>query len=212
MEISVIYEDDFLLAVNKPAGLSVHAQAGLVGPDLQDLLEGQGHRHWVLLHRLDRETTGLVLLAKRRAIVPAMAQAFEEHRIRKSYWAVVVGQWPKTCQRIETYIGEDRQGRWCNVAVGGKIARSTFRVLGRSADTSWLEVLPKTGRTHQIRLHCHHAGHPVLGDARYGSAQADRMMALHAHTLDFRHPATKLSVHLVAPVPDYWQSLWLSAF
>lgn len=205
--LDVIYEDDALVAVNKPANLPVHQVINRARPDLQSMLEKQLGRPLVLFHRLDADTTGVVLLGKQRSINAAIAKLFAKKLMRKTYWAVAAGRWRTEWNKVETRIDGGNGRRYRNVIVGGREAISTFRVLAANDEKSWVEVLPKTGRTHQIRLHCLAMGCPVLGDRVYGEA-AVVPMALHARRLDFRHPLGGHEVRIEAPVPDYWQH-WL---
>lgn len=212
MEIPVIYEDDCLLSVNKPAHLPVHHTPDADAPDLQSLVEARAGKRLILFHRLDRDTTGVVIFGKTRAVNKAMSDAFAEHRVRKCYWAVVAGKWMRQWNRVETLVQKSEAGGWENSLETGKRALTTFRVLDSNEEKSWLEVLPKTGRTHQIRLHCLHQGHPILGDERYGVKSERAPMALHAVRLDFRHPVTGESLCLQAPAPSYWRETWLWGF
>lgn len=212
VNFGVVFEDSYLLAVNKPAGLKVH------GEDCETTLESlvaktQGRRA-ILLHRLDRGTTGLVLFAKRKEAAGPMSRAFEEKRIRKSYWAVVKGRWPKGLTKVESFIErdpEDPRRQLSRVSGGGRKAVTTFRVLAASVEKTWLEVIPKTGRTHQIRVHCASQGHPILGDGLYGEGDGKNSgLALHAERLLFRHPMTDEELDLHAPLPEVWQTDWLA--
>ncbi|MCW5550019.1 MAG: RluA family pseudouridine synthase [Opitutaceae bacterium] len=203
--IAILHEDEHLLALNKPSGLLTEG-----GGDREDDLEQVARRltgkPCRACHRLDRLTSGVVLLRKNNRHNAALAALFAEHRIRKLYWALVAGRWPAGLNKIETRIAPAGPGRWANVPAGGQPAVTTCRILGRApADTvTWLELLLKTGRTHQARLHCLHAGHPVLGDPLYGpGAQAD-FFGLHARELRFRHPATAAELTVVAPPPAAW--------
>lgn len=206
--IEIVYEDDALIAVNKPPRMPVHGRPGGRRVDLLTALQQQLGRDLVLFHRLDMDTTGLVVLGKSRAINAAMTALFEQKRIRKLYWAVVRGRWKPSWNRIETRIDRAEEGGFRNVIAGGREALSTVRLRAATDDKSWIEVLPKTGRSHQVRLHCLAMGCPVLGDRRYGE-DAEVPMALHARQLDFRHPSTGEAVRLVAQPPTYWKSAWL---
>jgi RluA family pseudouridine synthase len=207
--IDILYEDDALVAVNKPAGLLVHPARASDRPSLQELMEERLGRELVLFHRLDKDTTGIVLLGKRRSINTAMSAAFADKRIRKAYWAVVAGRWKPEWNRIETQIARAEDGRYRNVVAGGRVAISTCRLLSAADDKSWIEVLPKTGRTHQVRLHCLAMGHPILGDRIYGE-RSETPHALHAWRIDFRHPVSGAPVQIRAAAPPYWQTKWLA--
>ena len=209
MDIDILYEDDVLVAVNKPANLKVHSSHERDGDDLQALVQERLGRELVLFHRLDRDTTGVVLLGKKRAINAAMSAMFEQKRIRKAYWAVVSGRWRPEWNRIESEIARSQDGRWRNVVAGGRRAVSTTRLLQASDEKSWIEVLPKTGRTHQVRLHCVAMGHPILGDRLYGE-RAEVPIALHAWRIDLRHPVSGEALQIRALPPRYWAAHWLT--
>lgn len=208
MQIDILYEDDVLIAVNKPPALTVHPGRDTDGPTLQELVEDRVGGEVVLFHRLDRDTTGVVLLGKKRSINAAMAAMFEHKRIRKAYWAVVAGRWRPEWNRIETEIARG-EGRWLNVIAGGRSAVSTCRTLGVSAGKSWIEVLPKTGRTHQVRLHCLAMGCPILGDRLYAE-RAEVPIALHAWRIDLKHPLSGVPLQIRAAPPVYWRAHWLT--
>lgn len=203
----VLFEDEHLLALNKPSGLLTEG-----GNEREDDLEQIAARlvgkPVFACHRLDRLTSGVVLLRKSGRYKAELADLFAHHRIRKLYWALVEGAWPADLNKIETQIAPAGAGAWANVDTGGKPAISTFHVLAVSPaqDITWLSVLLKTGRTHQARLHCRHAGHPILGDPLYGSGQPAPCFGLHARELRLRHPATGAELTLVAAPPSTWNS------
>jgi len=207
-ELEIVYEDDELIAVNKPADLLVHAAGISDRPNLQSLLEDRFGRELVLFHRLDRDTTGIVLLGKKRSVNAAMAAKFEQKKIRKAYWAVVNGRWRPEWNRVVTQIARATGARFANVVAGGRQAISTCRLLSAADEKSWIEVLPKTGRTHQVRLHCLAMGHPILGDRLYGE-RAAIPMALHAWRIDLAHPASGAPLQIRASPPPYWAEHWL---
>lgn len=201
----VLFADEHLLALNKPSGLLTEG-GGNREDDLEQVARRLTGRPCHACHRLDRLTSGVVLLRKNNRHNAALAALFAEHRIRKLYWALVAGRWPAGLHKIETRIAPAGPGRWANVPAGGQPAVTTCRILGRAtADTvTWLELLLKTGRTHQARLHCLHAGHPVLGDPLYGPGAPADFFGLHARELRFRHPATAAELTVVAPPPAAW--------
>lgn len=192
--MDILWEDADLLAVNKPSGLLVDS-----GGRGDDLVTRTG---CFAFHRLDRETSGIVLLGRSRRYAREITALFEEKRIRKAYLAVVRGEWRDS--RVDLAI-EDRPA----VTTFRRLALGSFE--GEAA--SLIEALPKTGRTHQIRIHAAHVGHPILGDAKYGVADGARAAghALHAHRLDFRHPASGETIS-VRSVPSEWLSTWLKDF
>jgi len=210
----IIYEDARVLVLDKPAGLAVHGGSGvslgciealrLLRPDVKDL---------ELAHRLDRDTSGCLLLAKRRSALRVLHQLLRESAVDKRYLALVKGQWPEGTTEIDEPLVTHRVGGEARVKVDefGKEARSAFRLLDRYGKTaSLVEVSIDTGRTHQIRVHAAHAGHPVAGDERYGDKDFDeylksfglRRMFLHAHSLSFDWPETGEPFNVSAPLPE----------
>ncbi len=204
-----LYEDDYLLAVRKPVGMLVEGSHG-DEQSLEDLAQAKFGPKTRACHRLDRETTGIVLFGKTARSHKELSHLFATRHIRKEYWTIVEGLWPKECSRIETQIAPLGGGKWANVETEGKPAVSTFRILKQNKDSSLLQVLPKTGRTHQIRLHCHYVGRPILGDTKYGNRDDSGHLALHARSLRFQHPETKQEIEIMSQAPSHWRS-WLES-
>jgi len=209
----ILYEDSRILVLDKPAGLAVHGGSGvslgciealrLLRPESKDL---------ELAHRLDRGTSGCLLLAKRRSALRVLHELLREGQVDKRYLALVKGHWPDSTRAIDAPLVTRRVGGEARVKVdeSGKEARSTFRVVDRFGKTaSLLEVAIDTGRTHQIRVHAAHAGHPVAGDERYGDKDFDEYlksfglnrMFLHAHSLSFDWPETGEPFNASSPLP-----------
>jgi 23S rRNA pseudouridine955/2504/2580 synthase len=210
----IIYEDARILVLDKPAGLAVHGGSGvslgciealrLLKPECKDL---------ELAHRLDRDTSGCLLLAKRRSALRVLHELLREGQVDKRYLTLVKGRWPEGETKIAAPLVTHRVGGEARVKVdeSGKEARSAFRLIDRYGRTaSLLEVSIDTGRTHQIRVHALHAGHPVAGDERYGDRDFDeylksfglKRMFLHAHSLSFDWPDTGEPFSASAPLPD----------
>lgn len=210
----ILYEDARLLVLDKPAGLAVHGGSSvglgviealrLLRPDSKDL---------ELAHRLDRGTSGCLLLAKRRSTLRVLHELLREGRVDKRYLTLVKGRWPEGTSEIDAPLVTRRVGGEARVKVdeSGKEARSTFRLVDRfGKKASLLEVSIDTGRTHQIRVHAAHLGHPVAGDERYGDKDFDEYMKtfgltrmfLHAHSLSFDWPDTGEPFSASAPLPD----------
>lgn len=205
----VLYEDEHLLALNKPSGLLTEG-----GAEREDDLEQAARRHAgkqvYCCHRLDRLTSGVVLLRKSGLLKRELAELFAGRRLRKQYWALVDGLWDGSLQRVESRIDSVGKGIWANVESGGKEALTTFRLLGRDASQqiSLIELLLKTGRTHQARLHCLKAGCPILGDPVYGEGEPSQgLFGLHARELRLAHPLTGEALSIVAAPPREWQPL-----
>jgi 23S rRNA pseudouridine955/2504/2580 synthase len=210
----VIYEDARILVLDKPAGLASHGGSNvslgcieamrLLRPTAKDL---------ELAHRLDRGTSGVMLLAKKRSALRALHQLLREGRVDKRYFALVQGHWPEGTTRIDAPLVTRRVGGEARVKVDpeGKEAESSFQLVDRYGKTaSLVEVSIATGRTHQIRVHATHAGHPVAGDDRYGDKDFDEYlrafglhrMFLHAHSLRFEWPDSGETFDASAPLPD----------
>jgi 23S rRNA pseudouridine955/2504/2580 synthase len=210
----IIYEDDRLLVVDKPSGLAVHGGSGL---DF-GLIEGlrslrTGLKTLELVHRLDRGTSGCIMVAKRRSALRSLHALIREGAVEKRYLTLVRGQWQLGATEIDTPLKLDRDGGGQKVrpAADGKPARSRFRLVshfGRFA--SLLEVEIPTGRTHQIRVHAASVGHPVAGDDRYGDRSFNaecaelglRRLFLHAQLIEFTWPESDEEFVVSAPLPD----------
>lgn len=203
--MDILFEDKHLLVVNKPAGVLSEGSEESLSVQLSD----QRNEALSPCHRLDRDTSGLIVLARNKPALTRISSQFASRTVRKAYLACVEGEWLPSWNRVETRIRRLPDGRMANDGKG-KPARSTFRRLACWDGRSLLEVLPKTGRTHQIRLHCLHQGCPIAGDGLYGTADpGGTPMALHARELRFRHPASGEPLTLTAPPPDYWPAYWL---
>ena len=216
--IDIVYEDSEVLVVNKPAGMVVHPAHGnpshtLVNALLYHVrtLSGAGGPiRPGIVHRLDKDTSGLLVVAKTDAAHFSLARQFKEHSIDRTYDAIVRGVVQHDEGEIDEPVGRAFLNRKKVVVrpSGGKSALTYFRVKKRFPQATWLEIKPRTGRTHQIRVHLTHIGHPVLGDFFYGvkAIGIDRQ-ALHASALGFSHPGTKEKLHFEAPLPEDMKKL-----
>jgi 23S rRNA pseudouridine955/2504/2580 synthase len=214
LELPVLLEDDHLLAVDKPAGLAVHGGSGIAHGAIERLRSARaGARFLELVHRLDRETSGVLLLAKRRPALVALQDELRERGMDKRYLAGVAGRVRDELRRVKAPLRKfataegDRR-----VAVDGRegrAAETVLRRLARNEEFSLVEAEILTGRTHQIRVHLAHIGHPVLGDEKYGDFALNKAlrkrglkrMFLHAARLEFTHPATGERVVVRSPLP-----------
>ena len=233
-EFPVLFEDDFLLAIDKPAGVAVHGGSGVSFGVIEQLRMARPDADFLeLVHRLDRETSGVLLIAKRRMALKLLQEQFRERETDKVYLALVSGSWPVNQRVIDKALhkyllpnGERRVRVVANdhpdalrsvtlVKVKAPIAAS---LLAPATPFSLLEVTIKTGRTHQIRVHLAGEGHPIAGDEKYGDFELNKAlqksasgaaslkrMFLHAWSLKFSHPKTRKSIQLQAALPDALQ-------
>ena len=210
--LDVLREDDELLVVNKPAGMPVHPGAGHPDSTLVNAALGLsagiagvgGAARAGLVHRLDMDTSGVIVIAKTERAHRGLSAQFKARTVRKRYLALVRGLPEPPEAVIEAPIGRDpRNRKRMAIVEGGRESTTLYRTLTRYAGAALLEALPKTGRTHQIRVHLASVGHPVIGDATYGGADdAIKRHFLHAASLEFEHPATGERVRFEAPMPD----------
>ena len=228
-EFAVLFEDEQLLAIDKPAGVAVHGGSGVSFGVIEQLRRARPEAKFLeLVHRLDRETSGVLLLAKKRSALTALQDQFRARDTHKRYAALVVGAWPAALKLIDVplhkYLRPDGERRVRPVAEDdpqGKRSITLVRVVRRYAGYTLLDVGIKTGRTHQIRVHLAQAGHPIVGDDKYGDFELNKALArgealpgqrydgmfLHAQRLSFQHPASGAEVELQAPLPPACQAL-----
>jgi 23S rRNA pseudouridine955/2504/2580 synthase len=221
-EFPLLLEDDHLLAIAKPAGVAVHGGSGVSFGVIEQLRRARPQAKFLeLVHRLDKETSGILLLARKRSALTALQDQFRERDTDKTYSALVHGAWPKSLKVIDlpllktTDAAGERQVR---VQAHAEARRSITLVKPLRAFSGFtlLDVTIKTGRTHQIRVHLAHHGHPIVGDPKYGDFALNRQVArefgfsrmfLHARRLAFDHPAGGGRVELDAPLPTDCQAL-----
>jgi 23S rRNA pseudouridine1911/1915/1917 synthase len=178
---------------------------------LQGVVEKKLGQRLTLFHRLDVDTTGVVLFGKTPEINKPMSEIFLSREIQKYYWAVVQGRWLESWKEVRTFV-KKTGGKWANFSKGRPAERAIthFTLKKANPEKSWIEAELETGKTHQIRLHCLEMGHPVLGDRNYGKTNASGIpIALHAVRMEFTHPLTKKKLKIEAPLPDYWKENWL---
>lgn len=218
-EFTVLYEDEQLLAIDKPAGVAVHGGSGVSFGVIEQLRRARPQAKFLeLVHRLDKETSGVLLLAKQRRALTHLQDQFRQRGTTKVYAALVHGAWPVSKKVIDVPLlkTQDAQGERHvrAVAADNDEARRSItlvKLARRFAAHSLLDVTLKTGRTHQIRVHLAHEGHPIVGDPKYGDFAANRTLArgelrfgrmfLHARHLAFDHPASGERIMLDAPLP-----------
>ena len=199
MALDVVYEDEHVLVIDKPAGLVVHPAPGnWSGTLLNGLLARDAQAALLpragIVHRLDKDTSGLMVVARTRGAMDALVERIAAREVSRQYLALAHGTWLGAATRtVDAPVGRDPRNRLRMAVVdGGKPAATTFELLQNHAQGSWIRATLHTGRTHQIRVHLAHIGHPLVADAVYGGAPAASMarQALHAHRLAFGHPVT----------------------
>lgn len=219
MQDAVVFENDQMLVVNKPSGIAVHGGSGLDFGLIEVLRAARPEARFLeLVHRLDRDTSGLVMVAKKRSALRYLQDELRHKRIRKRYHALVVGDWPGSVKKVSQPLLRFELGsgeRRVRVDEAGKDSLTRFRVLATYSGYTLVEASPVTGRTHQIRVHSAWAGHPIAGDDKYmddvslrafRSAGGQRLM-LHARALDFTLPSTGEPVHLEAVYDEAFSEL-----
>ena len=218
LDAAIVFEDARLLAINKPSGIASHGGSGISFGVIETLRALRPRDSLELVHRLDRDTSGLMVLAKKRSALTELQRLLREDHgsgIEKRYLALLVGRMPDGIMSVDAplHIGLRQGGeRHVQVNPAGKPSMSHFRVLERRGGQSYCEVRIETGRTHQIRVHAQHIGHPVAGDDKYGDATANKRLReqvglkrlfLHASTLEFALDGGKAPYSLNAPlVPE----------
>jgi 23S rRNA pseudouridine1911/1915/1917 synthase len=215
--LEILFEDNHCLAVYKPSGIvSTHYQGReetldrLVKAYLKDKYQKPGNVFLGVVHRLDRPVSGVLLFARTSKAAARLARQFREGTVEKIYWAVVEGTVDKLAGTLEDWLWKDQEAGRVEIVEprtrGARQALLHFQRRAIHGNLSWVELRPQTGRSHQLRVQLAHYGHPVYGDAKYGSIHAlDRAIALHAHSLTFLHPIRNEPITLVAPVPRSWR-------
>lgn len=226
LEQAIVFEDAWLLAINKPAGLAVHGGSGVQVGLIEALRQMRTEERFLeLVHRLDRETSGIILVAKKRSALKALQEQFREKSeqmtlagIRKTYLALVDGEWPADRRQVDEpllRVELPNGDRIVKVSSEGKPSKTLFTAVQALQGATLVEASPVTGRTHQIRVHARIAGCPLLGDEKYGidhineklKAKGLRRLCLHAAKLTFVHPDSQASMTLEAPLPDDMKNL-----
>ena len=203
----VLYRDPLMLVLDKPAGIAVHqGPPGKGGDFLEahfDSLRYGLPRPPALAHRLDRDTSGCLVLGRHRKALQKLGTLFKSGRVAKTYWAVAEGVPDATTGTIDLPLAtlEPGRGWWMKVDPAGLPSRTEWRVLGCRNGLAWLELKPLTGRTHQLRVHCAAMGWPLLGDYVYGRRQDGMTIHLHARQVSIPLYPTQPPVEVVAPVP-----------
>lgn len=224
--LDILYEDEDVILVNKPKGMVVHPAAGHTSGTLvnalmyhcRDSLSGiNGVMRPGIVHRIDKDTTGVLIACKNDHAHSRIADQLKEHSVTRRYYAIVCGRFAEDEGVVDAPIGRhpnDRKRMAVNEK-NGKHAVTHYRVLKRFRNYTWIECRLETGRTHQIRVHMSYIGHPLLGDTVYGTAGQGCQpkgivlegQTLHAYILGFRHPSSGEYVEVTAPLPEYFEKL-----
>jgi 23S rRNA pseudouridine1911/1915/1917 synthase len=229
--VEIIFEDPYLVAVNKPSNMVTHPARGYQSGTLvhammyycQNLSFGDDPVRPGIIHRLDKDTTGVIILAKNDEAHWRLAMQFERRKIHKEYLAVVEGEFDLDSDRIDAPIGTHPtvRERYSVRREAGRSAATVFQVIERLNGFTFVRLLPETGRTHQLRVHMSYMRHPIVADTMYGGRKITLgnlfhtddptpiigRFALHAHKLEFRHPITGQDIKIQAPLPPDFQNL-----
>jgi 23S rRNA pseudouridine955/2504/2580 synthase len=219
LQKNVLFEDEYLLILNKPAGFAVHGGSGINSGIIEGLrVVRPDARFLELVHRLDKDTSGCLLIAKKRSVLKKLHELFRMDDVRKTYIALLAGQWARKKLLVNAPLLKNiNKGgeRMVVISQSGKEAETLFKRLKLFHDSTLVQASPKTGRTHQIRVHAASLGHPIVGDDRYGLNEVNssfksrgyKRMFLHAETLEFNHPVTGNLLSISAPLPQQLDNL-----
>ena len=217
IKIDIVYEDSDIAVINKQAGLVVHPAHGhysgtLVNAILyhiKDLSGINGEIRPGIVHRLDKDTSGLIVIAKNDKVHTTLTEMFQEKKIRKTYLAILKGKLNKTEGKVVTQIGRDKNDRKKMTVIDditkGKNAITNYKVVSQNNLFTLVKVNIETGRTHQIRVHMRYLGYPILGDSVYGRKDNEKRQMLHAYKLEFLHPVTGHQMEFTGEIPEDFQ-------
>ncbi|MGB1972748.1 MAG: 23S rRNA pseudouridine(955/2504/2580) synthase RluC [Vibrio toranzoniae] len=209
LEQCIIYEDDHMLILNKPSGTAVHGGSGLKFGAIEALRALRPDARFLeLVHRIDRDTSGILLIAKKRSALRHLQAQFREKTVQKYYFALVMGEWKNSCKVVNAPLLKNEVNSIVRVNPNGKASETRFRVLEKFKDATLVQASPITGRTHQIRVHTQYTGHPIAWDDRYGDRRFDAYTSkvgldrlfLHAANIKFTHPGSEEKMDISAPM------------
>ncbi|MFS1949631.1 23S rRNA pseudouridine(955/2504/2580) synthase RluC [Vibrio lentus] len=209
LEQCIIYEDDHMLILNKPSGTAVHGGSGLKFGAIEALRALRPDARFLeLVHRIDRDTSGILLIAKKRSALRHLQAQFREKTVQKYYFALVMGEWKNSCKVVNAPLLKNEVNSIVRVNPNGKASETRFRVLEKFQDATLVQASPITGRTHQIRVHAQYTGHPIAWDDRYGDRRFDaytgkvglNRLFLHAANIKFTHPGSEEKMDISAPM------------
>lgn len=215
LENAIIFEDKYLIVINKPTGMAVHGGSGLSYGLIEAMRSLRpDERALELVHRLDRDTSGCLLISKKRSVLKGLHEQLREKTMEKNYWALVDGSWKTKVKNVTAALRKNTLKSGERIVrvdeEEGKASHTRFKVLQRFTECTLVQASPVTGRTHQIRVHTQCAGHPIAGDDKYGDEGFDAYMRekglnrlfLHAHDLTFTHPITEERLTVEAPLDN----------
>ncbi|MEZ9365742.1 23S rRNA pseudouridine(955/2504/2580) synthase RluC [Vibrio sp. 10N.286.49.E11] len=209
LEQCIIYEDDHMLILNKPSGTAVHGGSGLKFGAIEALRALRPDARFLeLVHRIDRDTSGILLIAKKRSALRHLQAQFREKTVQKYYFALVMGEWKNSCKVVNAPLLKNEVNSIVRVNPNGKASETRFKVLEKFQDATLVQASPITGRTHQIRVHAQYTGHPIAWDDRYGDRRFDaytgkvglNRLFLHAANIKFTHPGSEEKMDISAPM------------
>ncbi|WP_456296970.1 23S rRNA pseudouridine(955/2504/2580) synthase RluC [Vibrio sp. AK197] len=209
LESKIIYEDEHLLILNKPSGTAVHGGSGLKFGAIEALRALRPEARFLeLVHRIDRDTSGILLVAKKRSALRHLQAQFRDKTVNKYYFALVMGKWKPSCKVINAPLLKNEVNSIVRVNPKGKPSETRFKILESFEQATFIQASPITGRTHQIRVHTQYAGHPIAWDDRYGDRRFDAYtgkvgldrLFLHAANIRFVHPKSEQSMEINAPM------------
>lgn len=214
LEAAILHEDDKLLVLNKPAGIAVHGGSGVSFGVIEGLRRLRPQCSLELVHRLDRETSGVLLVSKRRSMLRVLHEQIRSGTLAKEYRLIVRGEWPQSLRQIDEplhkYVTASGERR-VKVSAEGKPSRTSFEVIGTAPAATLLKANLHTGRTHQLRVHCLHAGHGILGDEKYATdaeRAADQAAGISRLCLHAERIVLPGDVVYAAPVPGDFERVW----
>ncbi|WP_044470637.1 23S rRNA pseudouridine(955/2504/2580) synthase RluC [Mannheimia massilioguelmaensis] len=216
LEKQIIFEDDCLLVLNKPSGIAVHGGSGLSFGVIEALRALRPTAKYLeLVHRIDRDTSGILLVAKKRSALRSLHEQLRIKTVKKDYLALVQGQWQSEKKVVKAPLLKNEVSSLVRVSEQGKPSETRFAIEERYPIATLLRASPVTGRTHQIRVHTQYSGHPIALDDRYGDPEFDNQMAefgltrlfLHAYSIKFEHPKTGEEIRLTAPLDDNMKNI-----
>ncbi|MCX2759489.1 23S rRNA pseudouridine(955/2504/2580) synthase RluC [Vibrio cyclitrophicus] len=209
LEQCIIYEDDHMLILNKPSGTAVHGGSGLKFGAIEALRALRPDARFLeLVHRIDRDTSGILLVAKKRSALRHLQAQFREKTVQKYYFALVMGEWKNSCKVVNAPLLKNEVNSIVRVNPNGKASETRFKVLEKFQEATLIQASPITGRTHQIRVHAQYTGHPIAWDDRYGDRRFDaytgkvglNRLFLHAANIKFTHPGSEEKMDISAPM------------